>query len=176
MAEDLFGIDVDAVTRQAVISDCGRYRYSLRRCWNPERPTVYWIMLNPSTASALTDDATVRRCVGFAKSWKAGAIVIRNLFAWRSRSPALLWKATEPVGPENDDWIRDLAQTPGQLVVAWGAFSNPRKGERVAEVLRILGDRQLLCLGTTDAGQPRHPLFVRADAKLVPWAPPEANR
>lgn len=53
--------------RDAVISDDGRYRYLLWRCWDPNRATVTWIMLNPSTADALQDDPTIRRCISFSR-------------------------------------------------------------------------------------------------------------
>jgi len=39
----------------AIISECGRYRYELRRVLSdtPEKPgTVVWVLCNPSTADA----------------------------------------------------------------------------------------------------------------------------
>ena len=59
---------------EAVISRCGLYRYSLIREWDPMKKWCGWIMLNPSTADASTDDPTVRRCMGFAKLMNAGGI------------------------------------------------------------------------------------------------------
>ena len=46
----------------AIISDCGLFRYELRRRINPwdGAGTVTFIMLNPSTADALRDDLTGR--------------------------------------------------------------------------------------------------------------------
>lgn len=40
----------------AIISDCGRFRYMLRRSWDISRPAVTFVMLNPSTADAEKDD------------------------------------------------------------------------------------------------------------------------
>src|SRR4026208_2484913 len=57
------------MTRAATISACTRYRYSLRRTWAEGCAIVCFIMLNPSTADADIDDPTIRRCIGFGKSW-----------------------------------------------------------------------------------------------------------
>lgn len=51
----------------ALISECGRYRYALTRTWDTRRTAVAFVMLNPSTADATTDDPTVRRCASFAR-------------------------------------------------------------------------------------------------------------
>ena len=50
----------------ATISPCGLYRYRLWRGWNPELPTVNFVMLNPSTADDAVDDPTIRRCLRYA--------------------------------------------------------------------------------------------------------------
>lgn len=55
--------------KDAIISECLSYRYTLSRKWNSENPkTLLFCMLNPSTADANLDDPTIRRCIGFAKS------------------------------------------------------------------------------------------------------------
>ena len=51
-------------------------------------------------------------------------------------------------------------------VAAWGANAKP---ERVAQVLAMPGAHRLMCLGLTKAGQPRHPLYLRSDAALIPF-------
>jgi hypothetical protein len=60
----------------AVLSPCGTYRYQLRRQLarggRPAAgPPLVFLMLNPSTADAVTDDATIRRCRAFAGTVKA---------------------------------------------------------------------------------------------------------
>ena len=54
--------------QDAKISSDGKYRYSLVREWDKEKPKVLFIGLNPSTADEKTDDPTIRRCIGFAKN------------------------------------------------------------------------------------------------------------
>ena len=51
------------IKKSAEISPDGMYRYSLERTWDEGKPTVLFICLNPSTADAVEDDATVRRMV-----------------------------------------------------------------------------------------------------------------
>jgi hypothetical protein len=167
---DLFGQShYEGLTRSAELSDCGRYRYSLRRSWQAggNGQVVCFLMLNPSTADALTDDPTVRRCMAFCRAWGYSALTVRNLFALRSADPAELLSATDPVGPAGDAHL--LAAATADLVVcAWGAkvpFGRDRRA------LELLAGRRLHCLGLTRAGAPRHPLYVRGDAVPLPYRP-----
>lgn len=47
------------IEKGAHISECSQYRYMLWRMWDDKRPRQVWIMLNPSTADAETDDPTI---------------------------------------------------------------------------------------------------------------------
>lgn len=157
----------------AVISDCGTYRYWLHRmndCEDPEFATsAVFLMLNPSTADASLDDPTIRRCRRFAKDWGHDGLVVGNLFALRSTDPDQLLTHADPVGPHNDNWLTLMAERHATIVCAWGA--HPMAVKRGAEVARMLTDAgaELWCLGTTKSGAPRHPLYVRADQKLIKW-------
>lgn len=158
------------VDRGAVISDDGLYRYRLTRRWNRELMNLPFIMLNPSTADATDDDPTIRRCVGFARTWGFGGISVHNLYAFRATKPADLWAHDgDIVGPDNDrrlrnllEWAR-LAKVP--VVAAWGAHAKPF---RVHQLKAMPGAAEVLhCLGRTKDGAPRHPLYLPADAELV---------
>lgn len=162
----------------ALISDCGKYRYWLRRPARIEYPTTgpaLFVMLNPSTADAELDDPTIRRCRGFADSWDCAGIVVANLYAYRATKPADLWKQTFPVGPENNDWLRWLLQEHGEAVCAWGANAKPERVAKFLDIAEEVGAR-LWCLGTTKAGAPRHPLYIRADQRLVRFRPTTARQ
>ncbi len=155
----------------ARISKCGRYRYLLTR--PPEsiladRGTALFIMLNPSTADAETDDPTIRRCRGFARDWGCNGLTVANLYAYRATNPDELWKESDPVGPENDRQLEALAREYGEAVCAWGVNADPERVESVVEIFRKAGAR-LWCLGTTKSGAPRHPLYIKADQDLLPW-------
>ncbi len=157
----LFG---EEMHREAHISECGRYRYSLTRVWDEDiARCCTFIMLNPSTADDEQDDPTIRRCINFAKRLGCGSLDVLNLFAWRATNPSELLVADDPIGPECD-WC--LSQPCGHVVIAaWGAHGNLRGRDQ--QVLELLKHETLWCLGTTFHGQPRHPLYVRADQPLV---------
>ena len=111
-------------------------------------------------ADHMRDDPTIRRCIGFARDWGFGRLVVVNLFALRSTSPRALRRAPDPVGPRNDRWIARLAADAELVIAAWGALGNYR--DRARLVTSTLSD--LYCLGRTRDGSPRHPLYVRRDA------------
>lgn len=166
------------VQRDALVSECGRYRWWLTRTWAPG-PRVVFVMLNPSTADAREDDPTIRRCIGFARAWGFGGVAVANLFPWRATDPDDL-VAAHRRGEDvacRDERDRHLARLllggrEVRPVAAWGA--HPLAVDEWRTVLRDhvdFADRPLdwLCLGTTKAGAPRHPLYLRADTKPGPW-------
>lgn len=157
----------------AKLSADGRYRYMLLRWFQGvDEPCAVWVMLNPSTADAFTNDPTIRRVMSFSKGWGYGGCIVLNLFALRATYPSALMVADDPVGPDNDQVLRDWFALAGRgpLIAAWGAINSPRLRWRVSDVLR-LGERPWMCLGRTLDGSPRHPLYVRADTELQPWTP-----
>src|ERR1700755_2395175 len=108
------------LSQAAHISSCGRYRYMLERVWSEGNNSLLIVGLNPSTADALLDDPTIRRCVGFAKGLGYGGLLMGNLFAARSTSPSALTGFEDPVGPENDAWLLKLQHRAHATVAAWG--------------------------------------------------------
>lgn len=146
----------------------GDYRYSLTRIWDSALPAVTFVLLNPSTADAVQLDPTLRRCVGFAQREGFGGMVIKNLYAFRSPSPAVMRAAPDPVGPRND---RALAETIGPVIAGWGTNAEPA---RVARALTLLPP--LRALSVTKAGHPQHPLYVPAISPLRDWPAPPPGR
>lgn len=162
------------ISGSAAFSPCGRYRYLLRRTWDQERAGVLFVMLNPSTADGVRDDPTIRRCVGFARSWGYGSLTVANLFAFISTNPGALMLYPERVGPENDTALRVARHTANTIVVAWGAQGVhwPQRAAEVVALLRgeRLDRRALFCLGTTAADQPCHPLRLSRQTVLRRFA------
>jgi hypothetical protein len=161
----LFGAGLQS---SAVLSPCGTYRYELTRRWS-DRPLVGWIMLNPSTADADVDDPTVRRCIGFAKTWGYGGLIIRNLFALRATDPSELEQHADPIGPDNDAHLAQC-QHDTLTLVAWGARGG-RRGRDVLTLLATHGVRPCR-LAVTGNGQPRHPLYLKAGLVPIPLPQP----
>ncbi len=153
--------------RGAVLSADLGFRYVLTRRWG-SGPRGMFVCLNPSTADAEADDASTRRMVGFGRSAGWGSLALVNLYAWRSTSPAELRRVPDPVGPENDMWIRRAAAGAEVVVAAWGSHA---VDARAAAVLRLLGCVTLWCLGRTLGGHPRHPLYVPARTPLEVFRP-----
>lgn len=157
----------------AVFSDCDAYRYLLWR----ERAdlyatpgTVLWCMLNPSTADELVLDPTLTRVDRFTARLGYARWEVVNVFALRSTDPAGLHHIADPVGPDNDRVIAERMDAAAVIVVGWGAF--PLAAERARQVVKMAAGKLLHCLGTTQAGWPRHPLYLRSTAELAPWTMP----
>lgn len=146
----------------AHLSPCRTWRYILWRIWDPSLPIIMFVGLNPSTADETEDDATIRRCVRFAKDWGYGGIYMVNLFAFRATKPADLKKSLAPVGPSNDWALATYSKDASRTVACWGAHGSFLRRDKA--VALILSD--LYCLGTTRGGQPKHPLRLRSDTKL----------
>ncbi len=152
----------------ANIDETGRYRYNLWRTWDPSRRTVAFCMLNPSTADETLEDPTIRRCIGFARSWGFGGVSIVNLFALRSTDPRALYDEPDPVGPYNDSSIAAASGVHALVVAAWGVHGALRgRGEEVRRRV-LLGP--VHHLGLTKNGHPRHPLYLRGDLEPAVWA------
>lgn len=158
------------MNRGATLSADGVYRYRLARTWDDGVPPLAWLMLNPSTADASNDDPTIRRCIGFARGFGYGGIVVVNLFAARATDPTEIGSFIDPVGPDNDATLLDVCRQ-HTTVAAWGA-SVPHywrhRPRAVVSRMRAAGVA-LYALGFTKAGHPRHPLYVRGDAALTRW-------
>lgn len=152
----------------AIISQCGRYRYSLSRAWADGRGMMTFVMLNPSTADASLDDPTIRRCIGFAKREGLGSLRVVNLFGLRSADPSALAEADDPTGPENWRYVGEAMDDAETIVCAWGA--HPFASKNSYSLQMTAGKMRMVCLGKTKGGHPRHPLYVPSAQPLEPFA------
>lgn len=167
---DLFGhSQMEHLKRSAEISDCGRYRWWLRRSWDRggNGKAVCFVMLNPSTADAMIDDPTIRRCMGYAQRWGYSTLSVRNLFAYRATNPADLRGVADPEGGERGDMELQAAATADLVICAWGAGGPFRKRDRRA--LELLAGKPLHCLKVTKNGDPQHPLYLAGGLEPIPF-------
>ena len=185
------------VSGRAAFSRCGSYRWLLERRWGDAntrqhladgRDTLIFCGLNPSRADATTDDPTLRRLCGFAQTWGYRRLVVVNLFALITPSPAVLRRHRRPVGESNDvvlnHWLQRWCRRPDwTLWVGWGANGGLyRRDQWMAKRLSALnslrqqrGASGPRCLGMTRSAHPRHPLYLPGSASLQDWiAPPTA--
>ena len=163
------------VEKSAIFSADHKYRYQLSRRWE-SGDSLYFVMLNPSTANENIDDPTIRRCVGFAKKWNYSGIEVLNLFALVSSDPDKLLTTPDSIGIDNDKYLITASKQAKKIVIAWGNFGM-RFQERVNEVLSIFSYRDIYCLGETESNQPKHPLYIPKYQTLNIYLPslPAAN-
>lgn len=153
----------------ARFSRCGNYRYLLGRRFAGGRGRCVFVMLNPSRANADSNDPTIRRCSGFAEQWGFAELLVINLFAWRTPSPQELKRTVEPIGPAWARHARDACDGADLIVAAWGCHGTLLDRDR--QVLAWAKRRGLALhhLGLTREGHPRHPLYLRKDARPQRW-------
>lgn len=153
--EDGYGVCTSPMKTNAKLSDCRTYRYALWRIWDESKPYAMFIGLNPSTADETEDDPTIRRCVAFARDWGYGGLCMANLFAFRATNPGDMMQAQDPVGPDNDEWLKKLSCDAGVVVAAWG-----NGGSYLGRSQKVLFDfPNLMCLKQNQSGEPVHPLY-----------------
>ena len=152
------------ITSSAVFSPCHVWRYQLCRVWD-ERPYLNVIALNPSTADAFKDDPTIRRCIDYARRWGYGGLYVTNIFAFRATDPKVMKAAPDPIGPENDRWLRKTAKRAGLVVAAWGTHGAFK--DRAQEVIEQIPN--LHCFRITQNGWPEHPLYLPKSLTPVPY-------
>lgn len=158
----------------AVISECGQYRYLLGRSLGGggRGPVVLFVGVNPSTANADLDDATVRKWRGFARAWGFDRFEAVNLFAYRTTDVRMLARVPDPIGPRNEAHVRQAIDRAHLVVPCWGAAA--KLPDRLRGGLQwgkwMAGNaRDSQCLGLTKCGQPRHPLMLGYATPLQPW-------
>lgn len=155
----------------AQFSPCNQFRYTLYRRWGGEddRSVAMFIGVNPSTATEHVDDPTVRRCQVFARDWGYSGMVMTNLLAYRATDPADMKRfAGNPVGDENDQWLKAIAASSALVVAAWGVHGTFMN--RDAEVYQMLSSiKPLHVLRLTKDGHPAHPLYLPKNLKPIPW-------
>jgi hypothetical protein len=153
-----------------------KWRYLLRRAMDGGGAgRLLWVMLNPSTADHVEDDATIRKCRGFtARLGRFAEFEVVNLYALRSKDKRDLRRLALPaaaVGPENDAYIAQAAARADRNIVAWGTDPGPRK-RRPAEVRALLrehGRAEPEALRVTAGGEPGHPLMLGYSNQPQPY-------
>lgn len=160
------------VPDHAVISACGAYRYALSRAVAQTGPTYLFVGVNPSTADASVDDATVRKLRGFVTLWGGRGFYVGNAFAYRATDVSELAEAADPVGPLNAWHLKHLVAQADVVVPCWGSRQKlPRKLWPVLDDVQLglaATRRPLKVLGFSGpSGDPAHPLFLPYATQLT---------
>jgi hypothetical protein len=116
------------VVRSAIVSDCGLYRYELRRIWDDALPPYISGMLNPSIADGEINDRTIIQNWKRAEAIGCGSLIVWKLGAGRATKPAEWLKMADLVGPDNDTHIRriliECRERNGIATIRWGAHGS----------------------------------------------------
>lgn len=170
------------IKRGALISKCGRYRFTLSRFWRAG-PHVLFLGINPSTADAQADDPTVRRWIHFAAAWGYAGFVAVNAIPLRSASPAdaRAWSAGEgwdaAAADQNSKILGEEAASAERAVVCFGNV-DWAQGEISSALQRIEPHHpDLYCFGVTASGAPIHPMArgrhrIADDCAMRLWRQP----
>lgn len=166
----------------AILSACGTYRYRLEREVQARGLTFAYFGINPSTADASLDDATVRKWRDFTQRNGGRRFIVGNVFAFRSTDVKRLAAHTtlSAQGPEWEDHFNQICADADVLVPCWGAAGKipaHLRGELANVMARLQANGMMvMTFGVTACGQPKHPLMLSYDTTLVPWAPMESSQ
>lgn len=156
----------------------GRFRYILRRTFvGVNAPHRLCVWMNPSTAGAVDDDASIRIGMSYARRWDDGGIVVINVMDLVLTDSTKLPKdRAQAVGPMHWDYVDQvLAQDHGYLrrdvLCGWGDAGAGPLADQMLRRLRING-HEPHTLGLTKSGNPGHPLRKSLALKLVPFGEP----
>lgn len=158
-------MQTDTEPSGAVFVEDRTHRLYLWRTWDPHKPRVMLICLNPSTADGRRNDPTVRRGIGFAMRWGYGGLFMCNAYTLVSTDPKMLnTEALIVMGAHLA--MRVIRRRCEEAVAGWGDQITLVKGweDRVDQIKKDLSP--LHCLGMTKRGHPRHPLYLPYGAEL----------
>jgi hypothetical protein len=150
--------------------DC--YRYRLDRTWDKTKPHAMFIMMNPSTADQEVNDRSVAKCCGFARTWGYGGIFVGNTFAYRATDQNRLIEVADPIGPDNDAHIIEMAKAAAVVIFAYGKPKHMQLRSRGLALARLLLEKANVkphILKFSNDGTPCHPLYLRKTLNPVEW-------
>jgi hypothetical protein len=157
----------------AILSPCGAYRYRLEREVQLDGKVFAFFGVNPSTADALQDDATVRKWRGFCKVNGGRRFIVGNVFAYRATDVKALATVDDPFGDDIGDHTTAIIEDADVLVPCWGNVAKvPPKLQFAFDVLLdalMSSGKPVRIFGLTKSGDPLHPLMLSYDTPLIHW-------
>ncbi len=151
---------------EAFFSDCGGYRWRLKRVFNDSPKELIFVGLNPSLANVSYNDQTLKRLIGFCEIWGYGTLTVINLFAKISTSPRSLNFCKDPIGKKNNAELKrnilyweniDLCD----LWIGWGVKGQLlNRDQYVLDLIKKQCFKKPYVIGITKNGNPQHPLYI----------------
>lgn len=98
----------------------GMRRYRLWRIWEPQKPLLLYVLLNPSHADADTNDRTVAKLIEFSKNFGYGGFYLGNLHSYITPDPKQLEPYRLPNESINVFHIKEMVKKCEKVVFGWG--------------------------------------------------------
>ena len=149
------------MNKGAIISDCAKYRYQLWRIEDENKPLILWVMLNPSTADANIDDATIKKLIRLTHQFGYGGFYVGNLYPYRATDPKELKRVGFDVVAREENWqhIREMSTKCSIKILAHG--NSPIKKPNITSNGE---ENDWYYLGKlTKSGNPYHPLYIKEE-------------
>lgn len=142
-----------------------KLRVQLWRIWDLTKPQVLFIGLNPSVADADKDDPTIRRVIGFSRSWGYGGVHMMNCFSYVSTDPK---RCDFTMGHDiNYFHLEKIKDCVAEVIFCWGNNDYVKDLGVYNDLIHLFPDAK--ALGFNKNGSPKHPLYVKANTKPVPF-------
>ncbi|MDB5243789.1 MAG: hypothetical protein JWP57_4415 [Spirosoma sp.] len=159
--------------------DIYRYRAIYEAVGIPEamRRTMLVVMMNCSTAHAKAMDPTIFNVWKIANRLGYNRLLIGNGHAYRRTDQSKVKEIADPVGPENDRHLIDMAKAADLVVMAYGSPAKHmwERGPAVARMFLAAGI-PLHVFRLAKNNRPWHPLYLPAEkTNPAPWAGPDAE-
>jgi hypothetical protein len=118
------------------------------------------------------NDATVAKCQRYAQGWNFDRLLVGNTFAYRATDQKRLLEVADPVGPDNDRHLVEMARRSDRIVFAYG-MPHTSLRYRGPEVVRLLEKdghgAKIYVLKLCADGTPSHPLYLKGDLPGFQW-------
>lgn len=156
----------------AIFSSDGKHRFSLWRTLDDcGGPSILLIGLNPSTANKDRNDPTITREMGFARSMGFSKLYKGNLYSYVTAYPKeLTIENCAKWDEENKISLSAMARASLTVVLCCGnngILNN--KCREIAEFIKPFNPNPLMCFGINKNGQPKHPLYLSKNTKLMKY-------
>jgi hypothetical protein len=145
------------------ISECGKYRFFLKRKWCNEKPMGAFLCENPSKADHIFSDNTMSNCTNLAAQWGWGGFFILNLYSSYSTNPKKIIKCDE-ANKKNIEEITEIVNGLDILVLACGT-DNKKQLKLVTE---NIDKSKLFCIKKNADGSYLHPSRIKTEDYLEP--------
>lgn len=141
-------------------SSCGKYQYHYRNIWDKNKPLIMFICLNPGL-----NDGLLSSLIQHSQNLGYGGFYLCNLFAFITKKDYDLTCIKDPIGKDNDKWLKKISKRCSKVIFAWGVNGKIRR--RCDQVEKMFKNSYVLSL--SEQNYPKYPTFVKGITNLKPY-------